>query len=321
MGFERAPESKSEGVDSQDRRNGAVSWVRHEERTSAPAPASPSQPQPAPAPQPSPSAVPRPHREQVLHDEMLLELLSRIAPHVPLALHQHSPELAPPTAGELTRLEAISRLEAINLGGELARFGNTAGAAPLGGTAPWVRACAGAPEGVYTLSGLSARSRVYRYDADTPDAFKPHYDEVWPGSSLRLGGQGSSSNVMMYDGWLYSSDVQPHGHSALACSSAARVDAHRARGPPARPGLPSGPERSALAAWMPRRGYSLWLTLGRLPKAVDHAAFDHPGARRVGVGRWRPGVAHHRATLPQRRLRRRADPAAPARTPPRPEQG
>ena len=58
MGFERAPESKSEGVDSQDRRNGAVSWVRHEERTSAPAPASPSQPQPAPA-SPSPAAQPK----------------------------------------------------------------------------------------------------------------------------------------------------------------------------------------------------------------------------------------------------------------------
>ena len=316
MGFERAPEPECEGVDSQDRRNSAVSWVRHEERTSAPAPASPSQPQPAPAPQPSPSAVPRPHREQVLHDEMLLELLSRIAPHVPLALHQHNPERAPPTAGELTRLEAISRLEATNLGGELARFGNTAGAAPLGGTAPWVRACAGAPEGVYTLSGLSARSRVYRYDADTPDAFKPHYDEVWPGSSLRLGGQGSGSNLMTYDGWLYSSYVQPHCYNALACSSAARLETHRVRGPPAGPGLPSGPEERSRRVDAEAR-----LTPWRLPKAVDLAAFDHPGARRVGVGRWRPGVAHHRATLPQRRLRRRADPAAPACTPPRPEQG
>ena len=184
---------------------------------------------------------------------MLLELLSRIAPHVPLALHQHRPERAPPTAGELTRLDAISRLEAIDLGGELSH-GDAAGAAPLGGTAPWVRACAGAPEGVYTLSGLSARSRVYRYDADTPDAFKPHYDEVWPGSSLRLGGQGSGSNVVMYDGWRYSSDAQPHGHSALAWRScAARVDAQRARGPPARPGLPSGPERSPPPPPPPRR--------------------------------------------------------------------
>ena len=145
---------------------------------------------------------------------MLLELLRRIAPHVPMALHQHSPDRAPPSTGELARLEAISRLEAINLGGELARFDDAAGAAPLGGTAPWVRACAGAPEGVYTLSGLSARSRVYRYDADTADAFKPHYDEVWPGSSLRLGGRGSGSNVMTYDGWLYSSDVQLRGQNA-----------------------------------------------------------------------------------------------------------
>lgn len=167
MGFERAAEPEYDGVDSQDRSNSAVSWV--------------------------------------LHDAMLLELLARIAPHVPLALHQHRPERAPPTASELRQLEAISRLEAVNLGGELARCADAPGAAPLGSTAPWMRACAGAPEGVYTLSGLSARARVYRYDAGTPDAFKAHYDEVWPGSSLRLAPEG---HVMEYDGWRYSSEAQ-----------------------------------------------------------------------------------------------------------------
>ena len=83
---------------------------------------------------------------------MLRELLARIAPHVPLALHQHYPERAPPTASELRQLEAISRLEAINLGGELARCAGAPGAAPLGGTAPWVRACSGAPEVTLTLT-------------------------------------------------------------------------------------------------------------------------------------------------------------------------
>ena len=73
------------------------------------------------AARPQLEAPPRARVAQVLHDGMLRELLARIAPHVPLALHQHYPERAPPTASELRQLEAISRLEAINLGGELAR--------------------------------------------------------------------------------------------------------------------------------------------------------------------------------------------------------
>ena len=78
---------------------------------------------------------------------------------------------------------------------------------------------------------------------------------------------------MEYDGWRYSSEVAPRGHSALACSPAPRVGTHRARGPPAhtrlrglRPShkaaraaalctaLCSGPGRSGLAAWLPKRG-------------------------------------------------------------------
>ena len=41
----------------------------------------------------------------------------------------------------------------------------------------------------------------------------------------------------------------------VAWLAAAHAATHRTRGPPAGSRLPSGPERRALAAWVPRRGY------------------------------------------------------------------
>ena len=57
--------------------------------------------------------------------------------------------------------------------------------------------------------------------------------------------------------------------SALACS---RPCVHRPRGPPAGPKAPSGPERSTLAARMPRR--RLWWSSGAW---ADLTAFGHAG--------------------------------------------
>ena len=131
----------------------------------------------------------------VLHEEMVLELLRRISPHVPLAMYQHSPDRAAPTPSELATLATGVPQWARD---------------SLLVATPWVRECAGAPEGIYTLSGLSARSRVYRYDAGTSDAFLPHYDEVWPGSSLALpdedgGDESPKMPTLTYDKWKYNS--------------------------------------------------------------------------------------------------------------------
>lgn len=127
----------------------------------------------------------------VLHDGLILDLLLRISPHVPLAIYQQRPGRAAPSPSELAVLA-----EALPLWAR--------------GCTPWVRESAGAPEGFYHLSGLSARSRVYRYDADTDDAFLPHHDEVWPGSSLACpDGDGEDGMPKLtYDGWKYNSAEQ-----------------------------------------------------------------------------------------------------------------
>ena len=61
------------------------------------------------------------------------------------------------------------------------------------------RRCPGAPEGVYELSGLNPRLRVYRYRADSGDVFRPHRDDCWPGSTL-------SGKTLSEDGWAYAAD-------------------------------------------------------------------------------------------------------------------
>ena len=61
------------------------------------------------------------------------------------------------------------------------------------------RRCPGAPEGLYALSGLNPRLRVYRYRADSGDVFRPHRDDCWPGSTL-------DGNVLREDGWAYAAD-------------------------------------------------------------------------------------------------------------------
>jgi len=47
--------------------------------------------------------------------------------------------------------------------------------------------------------------RRYRYESDGADRFLPHYDEVWPGSSLGFGADGLGEPTLEQDGWKYSS--------------------------------------------------------------------------------------------------------------------
>ena len=64
------------------------------------------------------------------------------------------------------------------------------------------------------------------------------------------------------------------GSVALARSDpCGRPATHRSRGPPARPRLPSGPERRAPAAWMSRRGGGLVRCGGSSPKPT--APYTH----------------------------------------------
>ena len=102
MGFERST------GDEDERKNGALSWV--------------------------------------LHEELSEVLIRRIAPYLPWAVAVHSPGTPVPLPEELPNLDGVP---------------------------PWVREIDGAPEGVYILNGLSARSRIYRYESDTDDAFLP----------------------------------------------------------------------------------------------------------------------------------------------------
>ena len=47
--------------------------------------------------------------------------------------------------------------------------------------------------------------------------------------------------------------VAQHAHTWPGSQLGAHAATHRSRGPPAGSGPPSGPERRALAAWVPRR--------------------------------------------------------------------
>ena len=117
----------------------------------------------------------------VLHGELEQQFLDRLAPHLPWTIYIHSPDTPAPSTAELEKHLP-----------------------PSGGHPPWVRQVAGAPVGSYTLAGLSARSRVYRYESDGADAFLPHYDEVWPGTRLEMATEGSEPRLLT-DGWHYSS--------------------------------------------------------------------------------------------------------------------
>ena len=119
------------------------------------------------------------------HEELAEQLIRRMAPHVPWAVAIHSPDSPAPRADQLP---------------------------DLNGVAPWVRSTGGVPEGMYTLAGLNCRMRMYRYESDGGDRFLPHYDEVWPGSRLRLSADGEA--CLEQDGWRYSSAAtagDPHG--------------------------------------------------------------------------------------------------------------
>jgi hypothetical protein len=117
----------------------------------------------------------------VLHKELEQQLLDRLAPHLPWTICIHSPDTPAPSTAELEKHLP-----------------------PSGGYPPWVRQVGGAPVGSYTLAGLSARSRMYRYESDGADAFLPHYDEVWPGTRLEMATDGSGPKLLT-DGWRYSS--------------------------------------------------------------------------------------------------------------------
>jgi len=132
----------------------------------------------------------------VLHDELERELLDRISPHLPWTIRVHpDPGDPDPNAPALSTVSTELERQLPRSGGYL----------------PWARGVGGAPVGDYTLAGLSARSRVYRYESDGSDAFLPHYDEVWPGTRLQIAPDGSEPKLLT-DGWRYSST--PHGQWA-----------------------------------------------------------------------------------------------------------
>ena len=110
------------------------------------------------------------------HDELAEQLIRRIASHLPWAVAIHSPDSPAPREDRLPSIR---------------------------GSPPWVRRAGGVPEGLYTLDGLNCRMRVYRYRSDSADRFRPHYDEVWPGSRLTFG--ADAEPTLEQDSWRYSS--------------------------------------------------------------------------------------------------------------------
>eukprot|EP00964_Phaeocystis_antarctica_P107883 scaffold72537_cov57-Phaeocystis_antarctica.AAC.4 len=70
--------------------------------------------------------------------------------------------------------------------------------------------------------------------------------------------------------------VRVRGQSGLARSSPVRPPTAPEGSPPAGSGLPSGPERRALASWVTERG-PLRRSGAPLPNVAHSAAFDHPG--------------------------------------------
>ena len=71
------------------------------------------------------------------------------------------------------------------------------------------RLCPGAPEGSYEVEGLNPRGRFYRYRPGSGDVFRPHRDDVWPGSSLvrtTRAPPGLPFDAVAEDGWAYAAD-------------------------------------------------------------------------------------------------------------------
>jgi len=113
------------------------------------------------------------------HNRLAEQLIRRMAPLLPWAVAVCSPTAPLPTADQLPDV----------------------GAGP-----PWVRQVGGCPEGMYVLDSLNCRMRVYRYESDGADRFLPHYDEVWPGSSLAFGDDVAGGEpTLRQDSWRYSS--------------------------------------------------------------------------------------------------------------------
>ena len=108
----------------------------------------------------------------VLHDTLANDLSRRMAPHLP----------------QLVRVATAIDVPSPDVG--------------LSNEDVWERQCDGAPVGLYTLQGLSARCRVYRYEANGVDAFLAHYDDVWPGSRL-VQGTDDDPPLLSYDSWRY----------------------------------------------------------------------------------------------------------------------
>lgn len=127
----------------------------------------------------------------VLHDALGEQLIRRLAPCLPWTVAVHSPGSEAPTAEQVA-----------------------AGLPEANGIKPLVREVSGAPAGLYELASLSARSRVYRYEGNTDDAFLPHHDEVWPGSRLTIGADDAVDPTLAYDGWRYSSEAGAGSSSA-----------------------------------------------------------------------------------------------------------
>ena len=78
------------------------------------------------------------------------------------------------------------------------------------------RRCPGAPEGLYELSGLNPRLRVYRYRADSGDVFRPHRDDFAPALATlrRLGLVRAAGGAGTHSGELL--EAAPDGERALS---------------------------------------------------------------------------------------------------------
>ena len=126
------------------------------------------------------------------HTSLAERLILRMAPLLPWGVAVHSPGTPTPTADQLPHVD---------------------------GRLPWVRQVEGVPEGMYTLDGLNARMRVYRYDSESSDQFLPHYDETWPGTRLAFHVEGDETEAtLMQDRWKYSDGSTPEATRAWSWS-------------------------------------------------------------------------------------------------------
>ena len=131
------------------------------------------------------------------HANLAEQMIKRMAKELPWAVAVHSSGSPAPTDDQLPRLQSTGAL-------------------------PWVRALDGAPEGMYTLDGMNVRTRLYRYEGQAQDRFLPHFDEVWPGSRLVFGADGTGLDgeepTLEQDRWRYSDGPTAEATSAWAWS-------------------------------------------------------------------------------------------------------